>query len=112
MTTHGQPKAAALRLLADVLRRLTGARLRIVTSSRSLLDVMQCDSPPANAATRRLHNGFKELLKSVTQVQAMSFDESASAVSDALLSGCALDAVEFSPPFEHASPRKRGRGSV
>jgi len=111
ITAHGQPKAAALRLLADALRRLTGARLRIVTSSQSLLDVMQCGSPPVNAATRRLHNGFKELLKSVTQVQTMSFDGSA-AISDALLSGCALDSVEFSTPFEHTSPRKRGRGSV
>ena len=57
-----------------------------------------------------MHNGIKELLKSVTQVQAMSFDESVATVSYAMFSDIALDSVRYSPPFEHpARALKRGR---
>ena len=109
-TKHGQPKAAALALMSDVLHRVAGARLRIVTSHQPLLDVTQGSDERLSASTRRLHNGIKELLKPVTQVEAMSLDESVTTVSDALFAGSTLDTVRYSPPFEHPTrPRKRGR---
>jgi hypothetical protein len=108
---HGQPKAAALALLAVVLQRVRGARVRIVTSSQHLLDMVGSAVKPRSAATRRLHNGFQSALKLVTMVAPMSLAATAPTVESEHFA-CALDTVAFSdgyasPPPPRAPKRPR-----
>ena len=97
---HGQPKAVPLKLLADALRRLKGARLRLVTSSTQILEMMTSTSTVGCLSTRRLHNGFKTLVKTVAVVEAIALDASAPVVSDVLFAGVELDAVLYDPAYQ------------